>query len=100
MFRGLPGQTKVQKSEYTLFSETNNFVIDADTWASAITPGALVTMSMVIEVSMIDAEDNKTCPRCKAVNENVSDRRNRKVICRFCQLIYEFVYRELQLVPD
>ena len=63
-FRGRPGHRKVLSREYSVSDEKSQKDITSTEWVENITPGRLVSMSMLFRHHMDNAFKSK-CPRCK-----------------------------------
>ncbi|KAI9774117.1 MAG: hypothetical protein M1840_005210 [Geoglossum simile] len=93
MFRGLPGQKKVELLEYKLHGEGDCSEIGEDEWESVVTPGATVAISVLLHTPANIGD--RACPKCQTPNRGPSGpSRMRIVQCRHCQLTYELIDRE------
>jgi hypothetical protein len=79
MFRGLPGYERVKRKSYNLIAQNSPDFIDASRWSTAVSPGAVVVMSIQVIVAVTEWElaakddtSNISCPRCQ---ENIPQQR-------------------------
>ena len=63
-FRGLPGHQKVISREYSVSDEKSQKDFTSTEWVEHITPGRLVSMSVLFRHYMDNAFKSK-CPSCK-----------------------------------
>jgi hypothetical protein len=71
MFRKLPGQILVEQKEYDLQDASGLSVQETD-WQSKITPGVLLTMSMLMKLPP-SRKRAHACPRCGEANSQLAN---------------------------
>ncbi|RPB04532.1 hypothetical protein L873DRAFT_1799455 [Choiromyces venosus 120613-1] len=90
LFRGLPGHQKVLSKEYSVSDGDSQKDITSAGWVENITPGRLISMSMLFRHmdSAPKVTDFKTkCPSCKTPGAfNVAGNSRGWIQCKFCQI--------------
>jgi hypothetical protein len=83
MFRQLPGHDRVRKEQYSLAVQDTGALVKSSEWSSAVSPGSIILMSILVRVSVFAENDDLpaiTCPRC---HEKIKSRLNGKAFSRW-----------------
>jgi len=84
MFRQLPGHDRVRKEQYSLAVQDTGALVKSSEWSSAVSPGSIILMSILVRVSVFAKSDNDlpaiTCPRC---HEKIKSRLGGKAFSRW-----------------
>jgi hypothetical protein len=83
MFRQLPGHDRVRKEQYSLAVQDTGALVKSSEWSSAVSPGSIILMSILVRVSVFAENDDLpaiTCPRC---HEKIKYRQDGKAFSRW-----------------
>jgi phage FluMu protein Com len=75
LFKNTPGRNKVHRKEYELQDEFGDSLVEAQTWQRKALPGAVITMSVLLQLSSKSSESSRSCPRCRTVNHQPTSSR-------------------------
>lgn len=63
-FKDSAGKGWVNTGQYEISDETTGIVLIAKEWDTLISPGMTLSMAMILEIEVENAEENNKCPSC------------------------------------